>query len=399
MVRRWPLWKLRPPALVYVLLVEAAAIGMVVFVIASTPTPRAEDLLMFTMLAVTAATVIVGTSVSIHLRHEVRRDPWTIHMAYLAAGILTLPPNLLVLLLLGPALHGVLDVRPELNRWMFTTAATTLATFAARLVIGWDTPRWGPVLFVITGAVLLIVRAILVALVRRLRNPAAAREEVLGEPIDVLLGIVAASLGGVLAIALVAEPSSALLAGPSLALLDLASQLPQWRRSAQRDGKTGLANSRHWEQVARAELSRARTRNHPTAVLLLDLDHFKRVNDEIGHIAGDSVLAAVALMLNGSVRREDIVGRFGGEEFVVLLPGAGPDIAFAVANRVRVATASLSVPARDLHGHHRELNDLTVSVGVATSLRYGYDLSDLLVAADAALLAAKSSGRNAVTVA
>lgn len=395
----WLLWRLRPPALIYVLLVQIAAVLVVVMVVASTPPPGLRALRIFAMLAVTAGAVIVTTSLSIHLRHEVRRNPWTIHIVYLAAGVLTLPPNLLVLLLLGPALHGVLDTRPELYRWMFTTAATALATFAARWVIGWEHPRWGPVLFVLAGTVLLMVRAVVVAVGFRLRDPEACREDVLGEPIDVLLGIVAASLGGLLAVAVVSHPAGALLAAPSLALLDLAGQLPQWRRSAQRDGKTGLANALHWEKRAREELLRAGNRTQPTAVLLLDLDHFKRVNDEIGHLAGDAVLAAVALLLRGSVRKEDVVGRFGGEEFVVLLPGADAEVACTIAQRVRAATASLSVPTRDTDGRHRELDDVTVSIGVATSTRFGYELPDLLVAADAALLAAKSGGRNAVTMA
>ncbi|MDR7302048.1 GGDEF domain-containing protein [Haloactinomyces albus] len=395
----WALWKLRPPALAYVLLVKVTAVVVIALVIATTPQPGPRALRIFAMLALTAGLVIIATSVSIHLRHEVRRNPWIIHIAYLAAGILTLPPNLLVLLLLGPALHGVLDIRPEPYRWMFTTAATALAAFAARWVIGWNHPRWEPVLFVLAGAVLLLVRAAIVAIGLRLRDPEASREGVLGEPIDVLLGIVAASLGGLLAVAVDSHSASALLAGPPLALLDIACQLPQWRRSAQHDGKTGLANAMHWERVARVELTRARSRTQPMAVLLLDLDHFKRVNDELGHLAGDAVLASVALMLRSSVRKGDVVGRFGGEEFVVLLPGADTDIACTVAQRVRLSTASLSVPAQDTDGSHRELDDLTVSIGVATTLRFGYELPDLLVAADAALLAAKAGGRNAVTVA
>ncbi|MGP4018668.1 GGDEF domain-containing protein [Saccharopolyspora sp. 5N708] len=398
-MRGWLLWRLRPAAIAYALAIQVVALALVVLVFLTSRAPFSHELVTFAMLAVTAGTVIVITSVSINVRRQIRRNPWTMHIAYLAAGILTLPPSLLVLLLLGPTLHGVLDGRPELHRWLFTTAATTIATLSARLVLGWDEPRWGPVLFVLAGAVLLLVRAVLVALGIRLRNPDAARQDVLGEPIDVLLGIVAASLGGLLAVAVSREPSSALLAGPPLVLLDLASQLPQWRRSAQRDGKTGLANAVHWERLARTELDRARSRAQPVSLLLLDLDHFKRVNDEIGHLAGDTVLAAVAMMLRSSVRRDDVVGRFGGEEFVVLLPGTEADLACTVADRIRRSTAALSVPARDTRGEHRELDGLTVSIGVATTVRFGYDLTDLLVAADAALLAAKSAGRNAVTLA
>lgn len=395
----WPLWRLRLPALVYVLVVQCATVALVAGVIAATPRPGPRAFTVFGMLAVTAGCVIVGTSISIQLRNELRRNPWTIHITYLAAGVLTLPPNLLVLLLLGPALHGVLDVRAYPHRWMFTTAATALAAFAARCTVGWHDPHWGPVPFVVAGTVLLLVRAVLVAVGLRLRSPGAPREGVLGEPIDVLLGIVAVTLGGLLAVAVDAHPASALLVAPPMALLEVASQLPNWRRSAHHDGKTGLANAVHWERRARVELRRARSRAHPSSVLLLDLDHFKRVNDEVGHLAGDAVLAAVALMLRSSVRKGDVVGRFGGEEFVVLLPDADHDAAREIAQRVRVSTSALSVPTVDTDGTPRELTDLTVSVGVATSDRFGYELPDLLVAADAALLAAKSGGRNAVTVA
>ncbi|GAA4611156.1 hypothetical protein GCM10023108_02210 [Saccharopolyspora hordei] len=395
----WLLWRLRPAAIAYVLSVQAVALVLVTLVVATSRDAQPQDLLNFVMLAATAGTVIVTTSVSINVQRQVRRNPWTLHIAYLATGILVLPPNLLVLLLLGPTLHGVLDGRPDLHRWLFTTAATTIATLSARFAIGWGEPVWGAAQFVLAGAVLLLVRAFLVATCIRLRNPGAPRQHVLGEPIDVLLGIVAASLGGLLAVAMSREPTSALLAGPPMVLLDLAGQLPQWRRSAQHDAKTGLANLAHWERLAHAELTRARTRSRPVSLLLLDLDHFKRVNDELGHLAGDTVLAAVAMMLRGNLRRADVVGRFGGEEFVVLLPDTDADVACTVADRIRCSTAALSVPARDTGGELRELNDLTVSIGVATTTRYGYELTDLLFAADAALLAAKSAGRNAVTLA
>ncbi|RKT84434.1 diguanylate cyclase (GGDEF) domain-containing protein [Saccharopolyspora antimicrobica] len=395
----WLLWRLRPAAIAYVLLVQAVALALLGLVVATSRDPAPRELLTFVMLAATAGTVIVVTSVSINVKRQIRRNPWTLHIAYLATGILVLPPNLLVLLLLGPTLHGVLDGRPELHRWLFTTAATTIATLSARCAIGWSEPAWGAVQFVLAGAILLLVRAFLVAIGLRLRNPEAPRQHVLGEPIDVLLGIVAASLGGLLAVAITHEPASALLAGPPLVLLDLAGQLPQWRRSAQNDAKTGLANVAHWERLARTELARAQSREQAVSLLLLDLDHFKRVNDEIGHLAGDTVLAAVAMMLRSSVRREDVVGRFGGEEFVVLLPATGADLACSVADRIRRSTAALSVPARDIEGEPREIDDLTVSIGVATTTRFGYQLPDLLIAADAALLAAKSAGRNAVTLA
>lgn len=398
-MRDWLLWRMRPAAIGYVLLVQALALALVVLVFVTGRQPGTDALMNFAALASTAGATIVITSVSINIRRQIRRDPWTLHIVYLAAGILLLPTNLLVLLLLGPTLHGVLHDRPEAHRWLFTTAATTVATFAARLAAGWDEPVWtGPSFFAV-GVVLLVVRAAVVAGGLQLREPGASRTTVLGEPIDVLLGIVGASLGGLMAVAMVAAPLAALLAGPPMILLDLASQLPQWRRTAQHDGKTGLANSTHWERLARVELMRARQRQQPAALLLLDLDRFKRVNDELGHLAGDTVLAEFARMLQKNVRRDDLVGRFGGEEFVVLLPGTQDETAYRVADRIRVSTTTLSVRARDIHGENRELTGLTVSIGVATTGRFDYELTDLLVAADAAMLAAKAAGRNAVTVA
>ncbi|GAA2334726.1 GGDEF domain-containing protein [Saccharopolyspora halophila] len=398
-MRDWLLWRLPPAAIGYVLGVEAAAIALVALVFTTGRHPDPRELQTFAALAGTAFAVIVITSVSIKLRKQIRRDPWTLHIVYLAAGILLLPPNLLVLLLLGPTLHGVLDNRPEPYRWLFTTAATGIAMFTGRAVVGWDEPQWNPLTFFALGVVLLMMRAIVVAGGIRLRDPEAKRQAVLGEPIDVLLGIVAASLGGLLAVAMNEQPISVLLAAPPMVLLDLAGQLPTWRRTAQRDSKTGLSNAEHWERTARVELLRACQRGHPVAVLLADLDHFKKVNDEIGHLAGDTVLAAVAMMLQANVRGDDSVGRFGGEEFVILLPGTDPQTACKVAERIRLAAEVMSVPARDIHGMHRDLTDLTVSVGVATTSRFGYELTDLLVAADAAMLAAKASGRNAISLA
>ncbi|RJQ83369.1 diguanylate cyclase [Pseudonocardiaceae bacterium YIM PH 21723] len=398
-MRNWPLLRLRAPALIYWLAVEAAAVVAVIFVVQQAKPPSGPDLEKFATIATTSAVVIVGTALAIQVRRETQRNPWAIHVSYIIAGTFTLPVGLLVLLMLGPALQGVLGPRPDTHRWVFNTACTTLAGLACRAAAGWDVPQWDAASLIISGAVLLVVRAILVAIGLRLRSPLGGADEVLGDPIDVVLGIVAVSIGAMMAISAKDVALYALLAGPPMALLERAGQIPQWRRSAQRDAKTGLANALHWDRMARDELVRARTRKLPTALLLLDLDHFKRVNDEVGHLAGDAVLAAVAVMLRASVRRADLVGRFGGEEFVVLLPDASPEVATSVAQRVRISVASLRVPATASDGRACELSGLTVSIGVATSERYGYDLATLLVASDSALLAAKGAGRNLVTMA
>lgn len=398
-MRDWPMWTLRRPALCYWLLVDLAALATVTWAIVSSEPPTPSEIGRFAAIAGTAGAVIIGSSIYSHRLGETERNPWAAHLSYLTAGVLALPPNLLLLLLFGPALHCLLAQRPEAYRWVFTLSATTLAVFGTRYLLGWTTPKTSLVLMVAGAAVLLSVRAGLIAFGLKLRTPTATFEENVGEPIDAILGIVAVSIGGLMGFVAQTNAVHALIAGPSLALLERAAQLPQWRRSAQRDAKTGLANAVHWDSKARAELAKGSGRVRPMAVMLMDLDHFKRVNDEVGHLAGDAALAAISLLLRSTLRRDDLVGRFGGEEFVVLLPDATPEVAERVAERVRQAVADLTVPTMATDGKPYELNGLTVSIGVATTTRFGYELPDLLVAADAALLAAKAYGRNLVSMA
>jgi hypothetical protein len=304
-VRDWPVWTLRRPALCYWLFIDFAALATVTSVIICTPTPSPSEIGRFAAIAGTASAVIIGSSIYSHRLGETERNPWAAHLSYLTAGILALPPNLMVLLLFGPALHCLLAQRPETYRWLYTLSATTLAVFATRYLLGWVDPHAHLLMMVFGATVLLTLRAALIAFGLKLRNPSATFEENVGEPIDVILGVVAVSIGGLMGCVAENNAIHALIAGPPLALLERAAQLPQWRRSAQRDAKTGLANAVHWDSRARYELTKGADRTRPMAVMLLDLDHFKRVNDEVGHLAGDAALAAVSLLLRGTVRGGD----------------------------------------------------------------------------------------------
>ena len=128
---------------------------------------------------------------------------------------------------------------------------------------------------------------------------------------------------------------------------------------------------------------------------MVDLDYFKRVNDTYGHVAGDVVLKAVADTLRGQVRDYDLVGRFGGEEFAVLLPGTSESGAVTAGERIRGAIAAM-ITEVPLDGTHAEVNGLTVSIGCAVHPSAGDTLEKLLLAADTALYRAKSAGRNRV---
>ena len=119
-MRDWPVWTLRRPALCYWLLIDMAALATVVYTIVSSETPSPSEIARFAAIAGTAGAVIIGSSIYSHRLGETERNPWAAHLCYLTAGILALPPNLLVLLLFGPALHSLLSPRPETHRWLFT---------------------------------------------------------------------------------------------------------------------------------------------------------------------------------------------------------------------------------------------------------------------------------------
>jgi diguanylate cyclase (GGDEF)-like protein len=172
---------------------------------------------------------------------------------------------------------------------------------------------------------------------------------------------------------------------------------------ASTDAKTGLLNAAAWQTEAARTVRRVHRAGGAAAVLILDLDHFKMVNDAYGHLAGDVVLAAVAAELRAGVREPDIVGRFGGEEFVVLLPdlangAAGHIQMYEVAERVRKRVAALDVAVRTPDGG-LTISGLTVSVGAAAVLADGTSLEQVMKAADAALYTAKRDGRNLVRIA
>ena len=177
-----------------------------------------------------------------------------------------------------------------------------------------------------------------------------------------------------------------------VALLQRSLRHAQLLNASRTDAKTGLLNARTWESEAEAEVARAVRARMALAVAVLDIDFFKLVNDTYGHLFGDEVLKEIAHCLPGVLREYDSAGRFGGEEFVLLLPHTRAVDAFRIADRVRDHISGLSLLTQD--GQHVEV---TVSVGVAAlDAGSSRELSELLAAADAALYRAKRDGRNQV---
>ena len=161
-------------------------------------------------------------------------------------------------------------------------------------------------------------------------------------------------------------------------------------RAARVDFLTGCYNRRAIEELATRAIAGARRHGMPLAVLVLDIDHFKRINDELGHAVGDAALVESVARIRESLRAEDVLGRLGGEEFIVLMPNTDMASAVSAGERIRLGFCSLPLV---MDGHRRAV---TLSIGVATLSPADRQFSQLLQRGDRAMYAAKSAGRNLV---
>lgn len=157
-----------------------------------------------------------------------------------------------------------------------------------------------------------------------------------------------------------------------------------------KDHLTGAVNRAHFFNLAEKELARASRYEHSISIIMLDADHFKQVNDNWGHPIGDEVLKSIVKITEGVLRPGDTIARFGGEEFVVMLPKSNSIEASMIAERIRSSIEASSVDAGD------EKIKITVSIGCASMSQSRSTLKQLLVSADSALYQAKSRGRNCI---
>lgn len=276
------------------------------------------------------------------------------------------------------------------------TAAQAAAQAAAHTVLSgsraWLTQP--PVMLAAVGCavVFAVVNSFTVAVAAHLAEPEAAIRKLLWDRETLLLDLTETCVGILVAVTCALSYLLLLVALPPVILLQRSLMHQQLAAAARTDPKTGLLNATAWQREADAEVVRAQRTSSPLALLLIDVDHFKRVNDGHGHLIGDEVLRALAAELRQQVRESDVVGRFGGEEFTVLLPRTDAADARGIAERLRASASRMSVAASDAR------IQVTVSIGVALLGQHGRDLFELLAAADVALYKAKDAGRDQVHV-
>jgi len=164
------------------------------------------------------------------------------------------------------------------------------------------------------------------------------------------------------------------------------------RSQAIRDPLTGLFNRRYMEETLVRELNRVKRLGTSLGVIMMDLDQFKLYNDSFGHHAGDELLNAMGALMRGLIREEDIACRYGGEEFLLIMPGASEEITLERAEILRQAV-------KEMHRNHRGQKPATLSLGVAVYPEHGDTELEIIQAADVALYRAKQKGRDRVVMA
>jgi diguanylate cyclase (GGDEF)-like protein len=413
-VRAWPVWGLAPWLRTYiiaVLLADLLAIGLA----SRIGLGSGRDLaLLAVLVACDVATIEVyrRAGENAGVIKEVYAV-WELPMALL------LPP---IYALTVPILrHALAQWRIRqfpLHRRAFSTAAIGLSYGAASLAFhavtgsplastvmsihtpGTHTSAW--ILTVALAAMLMwVINTGMLLPAWKASDPAARLRDLALGGEAVRNDVAEACVAVLVTFAVAINPLAIVFALPIVMLLQRSLRHAQLVNASRIDAKTGLLNAGTWEREAAVEVARAVRTRTPLALALVDVDHFKGVNDTFGHLTGDRALKAIARAFRIYLREYDLIGRFGGEEFALLLPHTNALDAYGIAERIRehIAIGSLDVSDRPDGEHVR----VTVSIGVAAlgapwDTLMGSQITDLLATADRALYQAKRAGRDQVCV-
>jgi diguanylate cyclase (GGDEF)-like protein len=330
-------------------------------------------------------------------RHEDMNGVWTF------AGALVLPPSLTLALLLLIQVHTWNRHMKGLSipfRFVFTSSTIWLACASAAVVArvlgngGLGHGFQSLYVVLVAGATYTLTNMCLVhaAIVLASRPGPYPPVSTLWQ--GMLQHTATLGLGGLAALSLTYNAWLIPLVLPAMVMVQRITLFRQLEVAATTDPKTGLLNATAWHQVATSTIERSRREQAPCALLIIDMDNFKMINDTYGHLAGDAVLKAVADVLSSELRLYDTVGRFGGEEFVAMLPKVDALHALSISDRILDAIRALKVHITTLP--EATIDHLTASIGLACFPQQGTEVEELLHIADSALYTAKREGRDRV---
>ncbi len=415
-IRHWAVWGLPLAARILVLCVitgYSVALAASLWQLLSTSGQDAGAYVSQVVLTcVFVGAAVVSGDVSMRMawprtrQDRVSRD---LTSAWLLPIALLLPPAYVMIAVIGPSVHLYTRVwRGQPIKRVYSAAVLGLAYGAAsqvhrELLHAADQARLTPAQFTDSAraatalavglATYWVINGVLINAVVVLTAGKEALGNFLKDREGLVVDVVAACVGTLAAVVWSTDPWFAVLLVPPVLLLQ--HQLFSGLRQAVRtDLLTDVANPQYWREVAGREVERAASSGDHLAILMVDIDHFKAVNDKHGHLAGDEVLSAVARTVAQALRPRDLVGRLGGEEFGAVLSGLNLLDAEGAAERLRSQVRDVRVRADS-----GEWIGVTVSVGVSELSVTGGDLRQLLDAADTALYAAKAAGRDCVRAA
>lgn len=406
---RWSLWKAPTRVIGLVFVVDVVALLLVLGSVQLGAVDRV-DLMRFAALALGSVVHLEATRSIERMREAVAVATGTsytnLKAMWIFAGLFVLPPVLVALLIAvnyGYSWMRVLS-RVLAHRWFYSCSTIVLATAGAWAVLDLtgqttdELPSGFSGLLTVLGAAAVyeaINLGVVVAAIV-LSDPTTSWRAAAGDCTHQFVMIAGFGLGLAVAAMLLHHPWLVVLMMVTVLALHHVFLLPSLRAAARTDGKTGLLTATFWHEMATKELAAAKRTGRTVGLVMVDIDHFKALNERYGHLAGDVVLRRVASTIRDETRPYDLAGRFGGEEFVLLMPDTGISVVRGVAERIRERIVEESISTLTLDGAVTDISGITVSVGGAAYPHDALDLDRLLLAADTALFAAKEAGRNRV---
>ncbi len=383
-------------AYVWIVLASAALLSAAAW---QRPQP-AEQLITLAVLAV------ITTAAHLFEAEAPNRQSYYPSMIFLFAGVLLLAPGLFVLLAILPHLIEWVKARiartAHLRAWYiqpFNIACHIVAGLSAGWIYyGMIGATWlfhsatSVIAATLAALTYVMLNHMMVGLALVLARGISWRESGVLDLENLLPDFVNLCLGYIVAIFWMINFWLILPVLSPIALIYRALTVPQLKQEAQTDTKTGLLNARYFNKLFVDEFERAQRFDRPLSLIVADLDLMRNINNTYGHLAGDAVLAGIGQIIRATVRKYDIAGRFGGEEFCIVLPEGGPETAKLLAERLRAAVEAGEFTVST----HPEPIRATMSIGIACFPEDAASTTDLMHAADVAVYQAKLGGRNRV---